>query len=191
MIPKAELRRSLLQQRRDLTPEIWHQYSQHLCQHLSKLPLFVQAKTVLAYFSIRQEPDLSPLFKLPKTWGFPRCVGQELVWHQWSAEGEWALQSGAFGIQEPLPDAPTLQPEQIDLMLIPSVACDRQGYRLGYGGGFYDRLLAEPQWAKIPAIGVTFEFAHLEKLPVDDWDQTLTGICTEAGLFLVADRTNG
>jgi 5-formyltetrahydrofolate cyclo-ligase len=184
VMSKANLRRSLLQQRRQLAPEVWQQHSQRLCHHLQADPLFNQAKTVLAYFSIRQEPDLSPLFELPKIWGFPRCIGQELSWHVWSPAGELTLQSGAFGILEPHSDAPSLEPEQIDLMLVPAVACARQGYRLGYGGGFYDRLLAEPKWAKVPTIGVIFGFAHLQTLPIDEWDQPLTGVCTEAGIFL-------
>ncbi len=180
---KVNLRRSLLQQRRQLESQVWHNHSQMLCHHLKKAPLFREAKTVVAYFSIRQEPDLSTLFQLPKTWGFPRCVGETLFWHACNPEEESALQSGIFGIPEPHPQAPLLEPEDIDLMLIPAVACDRQGYRLGYGGGFYDRLLAEPRWARVPTIGIIFGFAHLETLPTDEWDQPLTGVCTEAGLF--------
>lgn len=181
---KVNLRRSLLQQRRQLAPQVWHSHSQRLCHHLKKAPLFSQAGTVAAYFSIRQEPDLSALFQLPKTWGFPRCVGQHLSWHVLNPGEDPVLQSGAFGIPEPQSQAPLLEPEEIDLMLIPAVACDHQGYRLGYGGGFYDRLLAEPRWAKIPTIGIIFGFAHLEELPTDEWDQPLTGVCTEAGFFL-------
>jgi len=73
---------------------------------------------------------------------------------------------------------------QVDLLLVPAVACDRRGYRLGYGGGFYDRLLSQPEWQQKPAIGIIFDFARLPTLPFDPWDQPLTSICTEIDLFM-------
>jgi 5-formyltetrahydrofolate cyclo-ligase len=77
-----------------------------------------------------------------------------------------------------------LTPSAVDLILVPAIACDVQGYRLGYGGGFYDRLLSTPAWRAKPTIGIVFEFARLPQLPVDPWDRPLQGICTESGLFL-------
>jgi len=72
----------------------------------------------------------------------------------------------------------------VDLMLVPAVACDVRGYRLGYGGGYYDRLFSQPQWQQVPAIGIVFEYARLPSLPKDVWDRPMTGICSESGLFL-------
>jgi 5-formyltetrahydrofolate cyclo-ligase len=63
------------------------------------------------------------------------------------------------------------------------VACDRQGYRLGYGGGYYDRLLSSPAWSKIPTIGVVFDFAYFPQLPFDNWDKPLQAIVSETHLF--------
>jgi 5-formyltetrahydrofolate cyclo-ligase len=178
---KTELRRSLLSVRRSLATEIWQQKSQQICDHLSSADIFRKAETVLAYFSIFQEPDLSPLFAQPKYWGFPRCVGESLYWHHWTPN--YPLQPGRFGILEPLPTAPTMDVDQVDLILVPSVACDRLGYRLGYGGGFYDRLLIDAAWATKQTIGITFNFAYLPALPINAWDRPLTAICTETGLF--------
>lgn len=184
MIDKPTLRRSLLKTRQALTKGTWQQQSAQICAHLQTSPLWQQAKTVLAYFSIRQEPDLSPLFCLEKTWGFPRCVGQALSWHVWSPQDDrLPLELGAFGIPAPSAAAPQIFPETVDLLLVPAVACDRQGYRLGYGGGFYDRLLSDPAWAGKPTIGIVFEFARLPQLPIDSWDRPLDAVCTEAGLF--------
>lgn len=179
---KAELRRELLQQRRSLSPLTWREKSDRLCHRLVQLSLFQSARTVLAYFSIRQEPDLSPLFSDHRRWGFSRCVGPSLVWHAWTP-GE-PLREGAYGILEPAPDAPCLGPSEIDLILVPAIACDRQGYRLGYGGGFYDRLLSDPQWQGIPTIGIIFDFAFLPELPVDPWDRKLRAVCTETASWM-------
>lgn len=182
---KAELRRSLLKHRQAMSVQVWRQQSDRLCTQLQQLDIFAQAQTVLAYFSVRQEPDLSPLFHMEKRWGFPRCVGKSLTWHQWSPRQAMPLQTSRFGIQEPHPDCPPLNVEQVDLILVPAVACDTQGYRLGYGGGFYDRLLSLPEWATKPTIGIIFESAKFTYLPHDPWDQPLGAICTEMELRVV------
>jgi len=183
---KAGLRQALVQRRQSLPLEDWRQKSDRLCTHLQNWPLFAQARTVLAYLSCRQEPDLSPLFTASSQthlWGFPRCQGKSLIWHACSPEDE-TLQAGIYGIREPKPELPVLSAQQVDLILVPAIACDLQGYRLGYGGGFYDRLLSSPDWRCKPTVGIVFEFARLATLPTDSWDQPLQFICTEAGLFL-------
>ncbi len=80
---------------------------------------------------------------------------------------------------------PIIKPENVDLILIPAVACDYNGYRLGYGGGFYDRLLNSPQWQSIPTVGIIFEFALLSQLPCEPWDQKLKTICTEKQILSI------
>jgi 5-formyltetrahydrofolate cyclo-ligase len=180
---KRNLRQSLLAQRQSLTVDEWQLHSQRLCQHLHQSDFLQQAKTVLAYISTRQEPDLSPLFDLAHlTWGLPRCQEQTLQWHRWSPPLLQRLVPGKYGIQEPQADWPQLSPQQVDLILVPAVACDYQGYRLGYGGGYYDRLLCQPEWRNVPTIGIVFEFAYLPTLPSEGWDIPLGAVCTEVGI---------
>lgn len=181
MKDKQKLRKQLLKKRRSLSPEVWRSQSDRLCQRLQSWSEFQTAQTILGYFSIQQEPDLTPLFQ-GKNWGFPRCVGESLHWYRWQPGEE--LIPGAYGILEPSPKAILIYPEQVDLILVPAVACDAAGYRLGYGGGFYDRLLAQPQWQKTRAIGIIFDFAYLPELPVDTWDRRLDGVCSETRLIL-------
>ncbi len=195
---KVALRSTLLQQRLTLSPTAWRIQSDRLCTHLQTCPLFQQARTILAYFSTQQEPDLSPLFipteqpsqLLPSIsppnpsqqtirWGFPRCVGKTLTWYSWQP-GE-PLAPNRYGILEPLETAPVVPVTEVDLVLVPAIACDRQGYRLGYGGGFYDRLFSNPAWASKPTIGITFAAAYLAQLPIDTWDRPLSAVCTEEG----------
>jgi 5-formyltetrahydrofolate cyclo-ligase len=178
---KAQLRRTLLKQRQSMSVEAWRLKSDRICSHLQSSSLFTQPQTVLAYFSFRQEPDLSPLFTDSKCyWGFSRVQGKFLCWHSWKP-GD-LLQTGGYGIPEPQADAPTLTSAEVDLILVPAVACDGRGYRLGYGGGFYDRLLSSAEWASKLTIGIVFEFAFVSQLPVDSWDRPLDAVCTETGI---------
>ena len=181
---KKSYRRNLLRSRRALTPEYWRQTSDRLCRVLNSCPLFARARNIMSYCSINNEPDLSPLFALPgRRWGLPRCVGENLAWHWWQP-GE-LLQPGPYDIPEPVADSQTCAPSEVDLILIPAVACDRAGYRLGYGGGYYDRLLAQPAWAQRPTLGITFAAACYPQLPRDPWDLPLWGVCTESGWLLM------
>lgn len=196
MTDKATLRRSLLTHRKQMSREEWREKSDRLCTHLQTSALFQQANTILAYFSIRNEPDLSPLFHLEGyRWGFPRCVGKDMAWHHWSPNSDHSvdvlpLQTGAFGIQEPHPHAPMVNAEEVDLILVPAVACDRQGHRLGYGGGFYDRFLSIPLWRQKPTIGIVFSDHFLPTLPIDDWDRPLHSVCTDQTIVTVQNSVH-
>jgi 5-formyltetrahydrofolate cyclo-ligase len=161
----------------------WQEKSNLICNLLHSSTLFSSAKTIAAYFYYRLEPDLSCLFTTNRNWGFARCVNKSLVWHSWTFTQP--LQTNSYGILEPLPTAPLLAPESVDLIIVPAVACDARGYRLGYGGGYYDRTLSLPQWAAKPTIGVVFDFAFLPELPINSWDRKLHSICTEKELIIL------
>lgn len=182
-MPKTDLRKKMLGQRGALSVDEWRMKSDRISQILSDDPEFRSAQTVLAYFSTRQEPDLSHLFaqNLGQTFGFPLCEGNNLLWRQWRP-GDPVV-AGKFGIQEPDRGADIILPKQVDLMLVPCVGCDRVGYRCGYGGGFYDRLLAKPEWRSVRTIGIVFDFAVVEGIPVDPWDQPLDRICHDQGFL--------
>jgi 5-formyltetrahydrofolate cyclo-ligase len=68
------------------------------------------------------------------------------------------------------------------LLLVPALACDAEGIRLGYGGGWYDRLRADPAWAQVPALAVLPRGCRVEQLPRDPWDVPLQGWIDEDGL---------
>ncbi|VEP13817.1 5-formyltetrahydrofolate cyclo-ligase [Hyella patelloides LEGE 07179] len=176
---KIKLRKQILKQRQALSVTEWQTKNSQICYNLKKHPLFIEAKTILAYFSYRQEPDLSSLFK-EKQWGFPRCLNNSLNWHFW--QPPQLLEANQYNILEPLTTSPKIQPQQVDLILVPTLACDNSGYRLGYGGGYYDRFLNNSLWQNIPTIGIVFNFAYLIQLPIEPWDIKLNYICTESSL---------
>ncbi|MGK7888924.1 MAG: 5-formyltetrahydrofolate cyclo-ligase [Leptolyngbyaceae cyanobacterium] len=209
MTNKKQLRQCLLAQRQAMSTVTWQQKSDAICRCLQHSPQVSAARTILAYVSFRQEPDLMPLLRslilqpqptrspaeplpadppsaAPPIVGFPRCQGKALIWHQWHPTDPQALQPGAYGILEPAEHLPLLDPTTLrpqDVILVPAVGCDRHGYRLGYGGGFYDHLLSTSPWNTLTTIGITFDFALMDGLPTDPWDQPLAAICTESGIW--------
>lgn len=202
MSEKSHLRQQLIKTRSQLNCDELENKNTQICQLIQTTNIFIKAKTILAYFSIKKEPNLAKLFtgnqtNSPKIWGFPRCVGgqgsnhdkynqhdKNMTWHQW--QPHQPLITGRYGIQEPPPEAVIITPNQVDLILVPCVACDRHGYRLGYGGGYYDRMFSDPQWQNIHTIGITFDFALIDQLPTEPWDCKLNYICTEDQLLTVS-----
>jgi 5-formyltetrahydrofolate cyclo-ligase len=182
---KAELRQDLLRSRMALPPELYQECSDRLCGHLQEFLLahLAPGQIVLAYHPYRQEPDLcqlAPHFQ----WGLPRCLPQrQLAWHFWQPGDP--LINNSYGLAEPLVTA-----TQIDLtapigaLLIPMVGFDARGYRLGYGGGYFDRLLATPDWQRVLIIGIAFDLALVPKIPIDPWDIPLHRIFTESGMVV-------
>jgi 5-formyltetrahydrofolate cyclo-ligase len=181
--PKITLRRQLLAQRRSLPIPTWQQQSQKICDHLAESDLIKNAEMILGFISFRQEPDLMSLYQQfpQKTWGFPRCVDQNLDWHQINpANFLESTQIGNFGILEPIPTLPTIDLLSVDVILVPAIACDHQGYRLGYGGGFYDRFLLHQTGFTISVVFADFYF---ETLPQSEWDIPTKAVCSENGII--------
>jgi 5-formyltetrahydrofolate cyclo-ligase len=96
-----------------------------------------------------------------------------------------------FGIAEPV-DARPLRARQLDLLLLPLVGFDHEGYRLGMGGGFYDATLAfmrhRRNWRKPRLVGIAYECQRVESLPHDPWDMPLDAVLTERQLYRYASR---
>jgi 5-formyltetrahydrofolate cyclo-ligase len=183
---KSALRHQLLAQRQQLSPMLYKQRSAQICQQLQTF-LAAQvptASSILAYCPHRQEPDISALFCSPDyQWVLPRCLpDRQLAWHRWC----WGdlLVANRYGLLEPSVTAPVVDLADVSVLLLPAVAIDRRGYRLGYGGGYFDRLLSNENWQPVMTIGVVFDFAYLPLLPVDDWDRPVAAVCTESGMVV-------
>jgi 5-formyltetrahydrofolate cyclo-ligase len=132
------------------------------------------------YHALPDEADpallLERLVELGCHIAFPRVAGkgQPLEFHR-VPDGE-VLAPGVFGIHEPMDIWPRATPQ---LLLVPLLAFDAAGHRLGYGGGFYDRTIA---LLKVPAIGIAYAGQEVPALPADDHDMVLNGVLTENGL---------
>lgn len=138
---------------------------------------------VSGFLAIGDEIDPTPLMRRLLGEGYRLCLpvmegkGKPLVFRAWSP-GE-PLAETMWGIREPLPEAPVLDP---DVVLGPLLAFDTRGYRLGYGGGFYDRTLARLRALKpIASIGIAFDEQKVDAVPHVDYDERLDWILTPSG----------
>ncbi len=181
---KRALRARWLAEREALPPGIVAAASAAVRAHLEAWPPFAQAHTVLTYMAFRNEIDLTPLLdRHPmKRWVLPRIApSRELSLHQYQPG---ALERHPYGMLEPTPECPEVAPEEVELALIPGVAFDRRGFRLGYGGGYFDRLL--PRLRGI-TVGVTYARFVVDELPHTAQDSRVQWILTEAGWLRAED----
>jgi len=182
---KQQLRRTCRQARKALGEAARQQASLAICEHIAAWPVFQRAGCILAYMPIPGEADLTPLLaRQPhKQWLLPRILpedGHRMLFHPYDPA---RLVRHPFGMAEPAADLPVIPPGQVELALVPGLAFDRAGRRLGYGGGYFDRFLCAFTGA---SLGVTFQALLLDRLPCGEYDVPVGWVVTEAGLCRAA-----
>jgi 5-formyltetrahydrofolate cyclo-ligase len=157
--------------------------SNEVCKHLEQFLKTSNARVVLAYKAFGTEINLEPLVgNLPNLefWTTRVNPNSRLSLHPFSS----ATTRNRLGMLEPAVSEPELEPELVDMVLVPGLVFDCFGTRLGYGAGFYDRLLAKLRPNAL-LIGVTHDALLLESpLPNDVFDIPMTHLVTELGLIL-------
>lgn len=176
MLSKFDLRIAARQKRLTLART---DFSAQIARHAEMLQI-PKGAIVGGYHALPDEADpallLARLVELGCHIAYPRVVGKglPLEFHR-VPDGE-VLAPGAFGIHEPLDIWPRVVPT---VLLVPLLAFDASGQRLGYGGGFYDRTLA---LLKVPAIGVAYAGQETASFPGEPHDRTLDMVLTEQGI---------
>jgi 5-formyltetrahydrofolate cyclo-ligase len=136
----------------------------------------------MAYMAFGNEINLRPLMdKLPHThWVIPRTLSRpepHLILHPYDPA---RLVRHKFGMLEPDKTLPIVEPGELDMVLVPGIAYDRRGYRLGFGGGYYDRFLPQVHAVKV---GVVFSALLVDHVPNTEFDQRVDWIVCETGIF--------
>lgn len=150
-----------------------------LIQAFFTLPELKAARTVLLFYGVGREPDtrelIAGLLQEGKTVALPRCLPGRRMEAR-AVTGLDDLRPGAYDIPEPVDICPVIERDKIDLILTPNLCCDRLGYRLGHGAGYYDRYLAG-------YTGVTVALCPeewlQEELPRDEFDLPVELVLTE------------
>lgn len=189
---KKLLRKGLVAQRTAFfreNPAEWALFSTAAQTLVLDSALWRKAENVGLYMPIRAEVDIAPLVGQAIAAGkqvfLPRCRTNESGMMDFvRCKGMQDLVPGVYDILEPAAHC-VVREAPPDLLLVPCVGMDRNGYRLGYGGGYYDRHLSRPDWQSCARLGVLFSFQLQDQLPRDPWDTPLSGWVHEKELVWV------
>ena len=166
---KKALRAEIRTQKRAMTEEQIAKTSEALAQKFYAHPAYQQAKVIFGYLSYNQEvrtvPMLEQALRDGKRVAVPKVYGDEMKFLY--LEDLSRIGKGYAGIPEPLDDGPVAE-DPTALVLMPGLAFDREGHRIGYGGGFYDKFLArEPEH---PTVALCYAFQMLPKVETEEFD---------------------
>ena len=179
---KDEIRRRRRSLRAALPKEAREQRSVALCERLVALDEWVAAKSVLAFVSMRTEVQTQ--VAVDAAWAAGKLVAaprmnesrDDLVLAEWRAADE--LEPSGMRFLQPPPHAPRVEEPTIDLVIVPALAVDPRGHRVGYGAGFYDRLL--PRLTRAVRVAVVFDFERIAEVPERPEDEVVHIIVTDA-----------
>jgi 5-formyltetrahydrofolate cyclo-ligase len=185
-LSKQQLRRECRRIRANIDVATRRQSSLAICQQIKAWQIFQTATTVLTYMAMRSEVDLSTLLQdVPKKrWSIPRIrEGGQMQFHIYDPG---KLNLHPYGMLEPDQDCPVITPDEIQLVLVPGLAFDMNGWRLGYGGGFYDRFLTD---YKGVSVGITTQQFLFEHVPHAGHDISMQCLITESGIKAIPVRS--
>lgn len=162
------------------------EHSHNLVAHLNAWKVYQHAKHILIYLAFGSEVDLSELqedssktFYVTRTWK----ERETLSLHPLSA----GLERHPYGYLQPPQDAPLADATKLELALVPGLCFDKKGTRLGYGKGYYDRLLPTLNGG-VPRVGISSEALIVPELPRDPYDIPMTHLITENCLYDLHER---
>ncbi len=175
---KKETRRLIKERVGALTAEQMAEMSEIICIRLCELMEEAWLRRVAIFAARSGEVDLLPLLEImPRAeWYFPLVhQGRKLTFHRVRSQDDLVI--GAYGIREPKPDLPKAYPNCLDMIVLPGAAFTDEGDRLGYGGGFYDTLLAKLKPSVLCA-GVCFSCQLLDSVPLAHHDRPVDMVIT-------------
>ena len=186
-VTKKEIRQKMLAKRRALSASEIDEKSRTLRDQIVSLPAYQKAKRIMAYLSMKGEADLDPLIRQALADGkeiyIPVCLPEK----QMEAGRLLSMEhfkKGPYGLRD-LPDGyEVISPEELDLVLVPGVACTKEGIRLGMGAGYYDRYLSYVPFEK--RVVTLWDFQVIADIPFEPFDQKMAQIVTEKSVISVS-----
>ena len=169
----------------DLSEAYCVRADQAILGHIIALPEYEQAQTIFCYVGRGNEINTLPILQdalhKGKIVGVPKCIGPGImeVYRIFTLAD---LEAGKYGIREPRAGMPLIQPEHIDLALVPCLTCNRRGQRLGYGGGYYDRYLASARFVKALLCRARI---MQDEIPIEEHDQIIDMVISEEGVVVL------
>jgi 5-formyltetrahydrofolate cyclo-ligase len=186
MTEKVTLRRQFRALRQELSPEAQQTRDAKIQAHLLTLPEYQSCRVLYIYISKTGEVDtrsiLEDAWRSGKIVAAPRCASGGIM-HFYRIDSRDALERASFGLEEPAAwCSPAPEPGPADLCIVPGLAFDRDGHRLGYGKGFYDRFLAN-----FPGrtVGLCPAEAYVSRLPREETDRPAELVITEQYIYRI------
>ncbi|ARK29383.1 5-formyltetrahydrofolate cyclo-ligase [Halalkalibacter krulwichiae] len=185
MNEKGKIRKQILDNLNNLTSEQLFNNSKNIQHHLVHSSYWKEASII--GLTISRDKEVHTYEIIEEGWrqnkkiAVPRAnfKTKEMTFFEITSFEQ--LEESTFGLKEPLPYlCPVMKPESIDLMIVPGVAFDKEGYRLGYGGGFYDRYLPKVQASMI---ALAYECQLIERVPLEQHDKKVDRIISEKGFY--------
>lgn len=185
---KRELRHKYSALRRSIKPEDRRRYSEAICRNFLSTMSYAHADTVLLYYSINSEVETVELIKTVLASGkrvaLPVCRENcEMTFRYITDMAQ--LGKGFFSAPEPGAECEEFKGSRHAVCVIPAIAFDRQGYRLGYGKGYYDRYLTDPSIVKV---GFAYQELFVDKLPRGRFDLASDLVITPKGVFNTGEK---
>ncbi len=188
---KKRLRKAIKAERLALAKDDWQRRSARIVENVLALEKVQRAKVIHAFIpdENRQEVNLIPLLEWvisnQKKLLVPVIEGSELISVELTSFNH--LEKNSFGVREPVMRVPSSLESEIDLVLVPLLAVDSKGNRLGYGKGYYDRFFKRLN-SQAFKLGVAFEFQVLNRVPATESDIRLDAVVTESGTMLCKNK---
>lgn len=184
MLREKRLMREIVKKEvRQLSDSYCKEADRAILENIRALPQYRQARTVFCYVGTETEINTAPLLEdileSGKTLGVPKCISKGIM-RVYRIESLKELKPGAYGIPEPEEGGEVIEPERIDLAIIPCLCCDKKGHRLGYGGGFYDRYLEKGNFIKAV---LCREKLMKEAIPTEPHDIVMDLVISEKGVY--------
>lgn len=183
---KSEIRKSLIAKRMQQTDEEIHVKSQQIFNNLKESGITKNKKRIMLYKDFRKEVQtdhiITYLLEEDHEIVLPRVSDNKQTMELYLISGQEDMQCSSYGIMEPIPSAERLvTPDSLDLILSPGVGFTKAGYRIGYGGGFYDKMLVHIKNVFVCALA--FDCQIVTDLPIEAHDQKLDMIITESKIY--------
>ena len=185
---KTAIRRAMRRARRSLTPEERARADRAIRKHITRLAAFRNARNIAMYFAFDGEPNIGALLEDRRNRGkrffAPIITRRDMRFGRVDTDSR--LRSNRFGIAEGRAGS-IARPQTLDVVLVPLVAFDRSGSRLGMGAGYYDRhfqaLRHRKSYIRPKLVGVAYSCQQVDPLQREWWDVPLWGAITEAGFY--------
>ena len=177
---RRDLRHRMLKKRRTLKPETVEAASLKVCEKVKGLDCFKEARKIASYVAVNGEIDPKSLESTEKVFSFP--VMQETGYLKFfRSNGNFTIE--AFGVPEPTSEIED-ELQTLDLVIVPLVATDHKGNRLGHGAGYYDKTFDSAKLSKRPKlVGLAHSFQVVQKIQPEEWDVPLDVVVSDKEVF--------